>query len=88
MSQVLRLRTEVKIEGETFRANVSQVLRLRTEVKIEGVIFRANVPQVLRLRIFYGLAELTHHTRHTRQIPESGIWPAARNPPSSRRGLG
>ena len=85
MSQVLRLRTEVKIEGETFRANVSQVLRLRTEVKIEGVIFRANVPQVLRLRIFYGLTELS---RQIRQIIESGIWPAARNPPSSRRGLG
>ena len=88
MSQVLRLRTEVKIEGETFRANVSQVLRLRTEVKIEGVIFRANVPQVLRLRIFYGLTEFSRQIRQIRQIIESGIWPAARNPPSSRRGLG
>ena len=85
MSQVLRLRTKVEVEGETFRANVSQVLRLRTEVKIEGVIFRANVPQVLRLRIKYGLAELS---RQSRQIPQSEIWPAARNPPSSRRGLG
>ena len=60
---------KVEVEGETFRANVSQVLRLRTEVKIEGVLFRANVPQVLRLRIFYGLAELSRHTRQIRQIP-------------------
>ena len=47
--------------------------------------FRANLSNVLRRRTESSLPEVS---RGSRQSPGSGIWPAARDPPSSRRGLG
>ena len=50
--------------------------------------FRANVSNCTRLRIESSLTEFSHGSRQSSESSQSGMWPAARVPPSSRRGPG
>ena len=50
--------------------------------------FRANVSICTRLRIESSLPEFSPGSPRSRGSSQSGIWTAARDPPSSRRGLG
>ena len=53
-----------------------------------GLQFRANGSHLRSLSTKVGLPEFNRHSRGFPGSPGSDLWPAARNPPSSRRGLG